>query len=84
MLVCRNLAWWRQEQRVWGKTKFGGAHPQGFNARRWESCLERAYGVRGWSVVETHEQWVGLQLHRTSASGILVKVHLSPHVADFV
>ena len=22
MLVCRNLAWWRQEQRVWGKTKF--------------------------------------------------------------
>ena len=44
MMVCRNLAWWRQEQRVWGKTKFGGAHPQRFNAWRWESCLERAYG----------------------------------------
>ena len=44
MLVCRNLAWWRQEQRVWGKTKFGGAHPQRFNAWRWESCLVRAYG----------------------------------------
>ena len=34
MLVCRNLAWWRQEQRVWGKTKFGGAHAQRFNAWR--------------------------------------------------
>ena len=44
MMVCRDLAWWRQEQRVWGKTKFGGAHPQRFNAWRWESCLERAYG----------------------------------------
>ena len=44
MLVCRNLAWWRQEQRVWGKTKFGGAHPQRFNVWRWETCLERAYG----------------------------------------
>ena len=34
MLVCRKLAWWRQEQRVWNKSKFGGAHPQRFNAWR--------------------------------------------------
>ena len=40
--------------------------------------------VRGWSVVETHEQWVGLRLRRISASGKLVKVHFSPLVADFV
>ena len=24
--------------------KYGGAHPQRFQAWRWESCLERAYG----------------------------------------
>ena len=30
MLVRRNLAWWRQEQRLWGKTKFGGARPTTF------------------------------------------------------
>ena len=69
MMVCRNLAWWRQEQRLLGKTKFGGAHPQRFNAWRWESCLERAYGcVRlareedpralGWnSVAQNRCQW---------------------------
>ena len=71
MLVCRNLAWWRQEQRVWTKTKFGGAHPQRFNVWRWESCLERG-------------QWAGMRLHRTSASGKLVKEHFSLRVADFV
>ena len=27
MMVCRNLAWWRQEQPVWGKTKFGESSP---------------------------------------------------------
>ena len=32
---------------------------------------------------QTHEQWVGLRLLRTSASGKLVKVHLTPHVAAF-
>ena len=41
-------------------------------------------GVRGWSVVETHGQWAGLRLRRTSASGKLVKVRFSPRVADFV
>ena len=44
MMVCRKLAWWCQEERLRGKTKFGGAHPQRFNAWRWETCLERAYG----------------------------------------
>ena len=69
MLVCRNLAWWRQERRVWGKTKFGGAHPQRFNAWRWESCLERACGCArlargedprevGWNAVAQNKcQW---------------------------
>ena len=41
-------------------------------------------GVRGWSAVETHGQWVGLRLRRTSASGKLVREHFSPRVADFV
>ena len=35
LMVCRNLAGWRQEQHLWGKTKFGGAHPQRFDAWRW-------------------------------------------------
>ena len=30
LLESRNLACWREEQRVWGKTKFGGAHPRRF------------------------------------------------------
>ena len=81
MMVCRNLAWSRQEQRVWSKTKFGGAHPQRFNEWRWESCLERAYLC---TRLETHGQWAGLRLRKTSASGNLVKVHFSPCVADFV
>ena len=69
MLVCRNLALWRQEQRVWDKTKCGGAHPQRFDAWRWESCLERAYGCTrlaqgedpravGWNAVAQNKcQW---------------------------
>ena len=84
MLVCKNLAWWRQDQRVRGKTKFGGAHPERLNAWRWESCLERAYGCTwlerggdpravGWNAVAQNKcQWK------------LVKEHFSPHVADFV
>ena len=84
MLVCRNLAWWRQEQRVWGKTKFGGAHRRGSMHGAGSRVWSGRTGVRGWSVVETHEQWVGLRLRRTNASGILVKVQFSPHVADFV
>ena len=83
MLVCRNLAWWRQEQRVWGKTKFGGAHPQRFNAWRWETCLERAYGCTrlerggdpravGWTAVAQNKcLWKAGE-------------HFSPLVADFV
>ena len=34
MLVCRNLAWWRQEQYVVGRTKFAEAHPQRFSVKR--------------------------------------------------
>ena len=84
MMESRNLAWWRQEQLAWGKTKFGGAHPQRFNSWRWESCLERAYGCSRPECGGDPRAVVGLLLHRTSASGKLVKVHFSPHVADFV
>ena len=49
---------------------------------RW--CAGIWLGGVSWNVVETHEQWVGLRLRRTSASGKLVKAHFSPHVADFV
>ena len=76
MLVCRHLAWWRQEQRVRGKTKFGGAHQNGSTCgagRRPTSCLERAHG-----------QWAGTRWHRTNASGKLEKEHFSLRVADFV
>ena len=61
-------------QRVWGKTMFGGAHPQRFNALQAYGCtrLERGGDPRA----------VGLR--RTCASGKLVKVHFSPRVADFV
>ena len=41
-------------------------------------------GARAWSAVETHGQWVGMRLHRTSASGKLVKEHFSLRAADFV
>ena len=40
--------------------------------------------VRVWRAVETHGRWVGMRLHRTSASGKLVKEHFSLRVADFV
>ena len=41
-------------------------------------------GVRAWRAVETHGRWVGMRLHKTSASGKLVKEHVSLRVADFV
>ena len=59
-------------------TRRGSTH--GAGNRVWSERTD----VRGWSVVETHEQWVGLRLRRTSASGKLVKVHFLPLVADFV
>ena len=41
-LTCQNLASWRQEQVMWGKTLFGVVHPQRLGAWRWETCLVRA------------------------------------------
>ena len=52
----------------------------GAGKRVWNERMD----VRGWSVVETHVQWVGLRLRRISACGRLVKVLFSPLVADFV
>ena len=48
-LTCQNLASWRQEQVMWGKTLFGVVHPQRLGAWRWETCLVRADGRdAGW------------------------------------
>ena len=55
-------------------TRRGSTH--GAGNRVWSGRT----GVRGWSVVETHGQWVGLRLRRTNGSGKLVKAHFSPAV----
>ena len=60
-----------------------GAHPQRFTFSAGKRVWNERMDVRGWSVVETHEQWVGLRLRRISACGRLVKVLFSPLVADF-
>ena len=66
--------------------KFSGA-TEAWQSLQYKNLRRRPSGVSSltcWGVVETHEQWVGLRLRRTSASGKLVKAHFSPHVADFV
>ena len=67
------------QDKVWWSSPADGS-TRGAGNRVWSGRT----GVRGWSVVETHGQWVGLRLRRTSVSGKLVKEHFSPHVADFV
>ena len=59
-MVCRNLAWWRKERSMVELTRRG--FKRGAGNRVWSGRT----GVRGWSVVETHGQWVGLRLRRTS------------------